>query len=95
MGDRIRLLGHTTDLDQSVDSIQIEHESVEAAKAGDRIGVKVNHRCRRGDCVYRLSGEHESARGCQLDLRSHRRREIQGMPAGIVIGRQVATAAFR
>ncbi len=55
VGDRIRIKGHTTDLEEVVESIQIEHESVQEAKAGDRIGVKVNDRCRHGDHVYRVS----------------------------------------
>ena len=54
VGDRIRLRGHTTDFEQAVDSLQIEHTSVEAAKAGDKIGLKVKDRCRRRDRVYRL-----------------------------------------
>ena len=54
VGDRIRVRGHTTDLEQTVESIQIEHDSVPEAKAGDRIGVKVNERCRGGDHVYRV-----------------------------------------
>ena len=56
MGDRIHIRGHTTDIEIAVESIQIEHESVEAAKAGDRIGVKVPDRCRDGDHVYRVIG---------------------------------------
>jgi len=56
VGDRVRIKGHTTDLEQTVDSIQIEHESVEDAKAGDRIGVKVRERCRGGDHVYLVNG---------------------------------------
>ena len=55
VGDRIRIRGHTTDMEIAVDSMQIEHESVEAAKSGDRIGVKVPDRCRDGDHVYRVS----------------------------------------
>lgn len=54
VGDRIRIKGHTTDLDEVVGSIQIEHESVEEAKAGDKIGVKVSDRVRGGDHVYRV-----------------------------------------
>ena len=54
VGDLIRLQGHTTDFEQAVGSLQIEHASVEAAKAGDQIGLKVKDRCRRGDRVYRL-----------------------------------------
>ena len=37
VGDRIRIKGHTTDLEQAVDSIQIEHESVQEAKPGDKV----------------------------------------------------------
>jgi putative protease len=54
VGDRIQIQGHTSDFEQAVDSIQIEHASVEAAKKGDKIGVKVKERCRRGDRVYVL-----------------------------------------
>ena len=57
VGDKIRLKGHTTDFEQVVQSIQIEHEPVQEAKAGDKIGIKVVERCRGGDHVYRVSGE--------------------------------------
>ncbi|MEE8369844.1 MAG: translation elongation factor-like protein [Dehalococcoidia bacterium] len=57
VGDRIRLKGHTTDFEQVVASIQIEHESVQEAKAGGKIGIKVSERCRGGDTVYKLSGD--------------------------------------
>jgi len=55
VGDRIRIKGHTTELEEVVESIQVEHESVEEAKAGDKIGVKVEDRVRGGDHVYRVS----------------------------------------
>ena len=51
VGDTIHILGHTSDFTQTVDSIQIEHETVEAAKAGEPIGVKVNERARIHDQV--------------------------------------------
>jgi translation elongation factor EF-Tu-like GTPase len=54
VGERIRIKGHTTDLEEVVESIQVEHESVEEAKAGDKIGVKVTDRVRGGDHVYRV-----------------------------------------
>jgi translation elongation factor EF-1alpha len=54
VGDRIRIKGHTTDLEEVVESIQVEHESVEEAKPGDKIGVKVTDRVRGGDHVYRV-----------------------------------------
>lgn len=55
VGDRIRVLGHTTDFEQAVESLQIEHSAVDSAKAGDKIGIRVIDRCRRGDHVYRLA----------------------------------------
>jgi len=52
VGDRIHIKGHTTDLEQVVDSIQVEHESVQEAGPGAKIGMKVSDRCRSGDVVY-------------------------------------------
>jgi translation initiation factor IF-2 len=54
VGDLIRIKGHTTDLELVVDSIQIEHEPVQEAKAGDKIGIKAADRCRNGDHVYKV-----------------------------------------
>ncbi|MEE8405578.1 MAG: translation elongation factor-like protein [Acidimicrobiia bacterium] len=51
VGDRIHIVGHTSDFTQTVDSIQVEHEVVESAKAGESIGVKVNERVRVHDQV--------------------------------------------
>jgi translation elongation factor EF-1alpha len=55
IGETIHIRGHTTDLEQRVDSIQIEHEQVEEAKVGDAIGIKVSDRCRDGDVVYKIT----------------------------------------
>ena len=52
--DTIHIKGHTTDLEQVVGSMQIEHEQVEEANAGDAIGIKVEDRCRNGDTVYKV-----------------------------------------
>lgn len=54
VGDKIRIKGHTTDLEMTVNSMQIENESVQEAKAGDSIGVKVTERVRDGDTVYKI-----------------------------------------
>jgi translation elongation factor EF-Tu-like GTPase len=51
VGDTIHILGHTSDFTQTVGSIQIEHETVDSAKAGDPIGIKVNERVRVHDQV--------------------------------------------
>ena len=57
VGDRLHIKGHTTDLEVSVDSMQIEGAVVTAAKGGDAVGVKVPDRVRPGDTVYRVSEE--------------------------------------
>ena len=56
VGDRIHIKGHTTDLELTVDSMQIDNASVSQAKAGDNIGIKVPERVRRGDTVYKVTG---------------------------------------
>ena len=55
VGDTLRVKGHTTDLTQKVESMQIEHASVQSAKKGNSIGIKVNEKCRKGDEVYRVN----------------------------------------
>jgi len=57
IGDTIHIKGHTTDFQQEVESMQIENELVEKAKAGDSIGVKVKERVRRHDVVYKVIDE--------------------------------------
>jgi putative protease len=54
-GDTLHIVGHTTDLTQQVESMQIEHEQVNEAKAGDPVAIKVSDRCRHGDVVYRVT----------------------------------------
>lgn len=54
VGDLIHIKGHTTDLEQVVESMQIEHELIQEAKAGDNIAIKVADRCRRGDRVFKV-----------------------------------------
>jgi translation elongation factor EF-Tu-like GTPase len=56
VGDRIRIKGHTTDLEQTVDSMQVNNASVTEAKAGDGVGVKLTDRVRKGDSVYKIVG---------------------------------------
>ena len=53
-GDTIHIKGHTTDIEQTVDSIQIEHQSVPEAKPGDSIGIKVKDGVRDHDIVYKV-----------------------------------------
>ena len=53
-GQKIQVLGHTTNFEQPVGSMQIDHNPVAQAKSGDSVGIKVNDRARAGDHVYLL-----------------------------------------
>ena len=53
VGDTIVVKGPTTDFEQLVDSMQIEHENVGRAEAGQSIGLKVVQRVRETDVVYK------------------------------------------
>ena len=55
VGDKIHIRGHTTDFEQTVDSIQIENKNLNEASPGASIGIKVADRCREGDEVYVLT----------------------------------------
>ena len=54
VGDRIHIIGHTTDMELIIDSMQMNNANVTQANAGDAIGLKVNKRVRRGDTVYKV-----------------------------------------
>jgi translation elongation factor EF-1alpha len=55
VGDTIHIKGYTTDFTQVVESMQIEHENVPTAKAGDSIGIKVKDHVRDHDQVYKVT----------------------------------------
>jgi selenocysteine-specific translation elongation factor len=54
VGDRISIEGATTNIQQTVDSMQIEHQNVQSASSGQSIGLKIVERAREGDLVYKL-----------------------------------------
>ncbi len=55
VGDRIAFKGSTTNFEQPVESMQIEHKDVQTAQAGQSIGLKVKERVRERDLVYKLA----------------------------------------
>jgi putative protease len=54
VGERIAIVGSTTDLEQEVKSMQVEHQSIGEAKAGDLVGLKVKDKVREGDTVFSI-----------------------------------------
>lgn len=53
VSDTILIKGPNTDFEQVVDSMQIEHKSVQKAEKGQSIGLKVVQRVRETDTVYK------------------------------------------
>ncbi len=54
VGDTLHFTGHTTDFTQKIESMQIEHESVEKAGKGASVGIKVKERVRIHDHVFKV-----------------------------------------
>jgi len=52
VGDTIRIKGHTSDLTQEVNSLQMEHEPVDSISAGDEAGLRVKSPVRVKDKVF-------------------------------------------
>lgn len=54
-GDSIRIAGgEGTDFTQQVESMEVDHQKVQEAKAGDSVGLKVDQKVREGYKVYKI-----------------------------------------
>ena len=53
VGDRIFIKGPTTDIEQTINSMEIEHEKVKQATSGQSVGMKVGGYVRENDTVYK------------------------------------------
>jgi putative protease len=53
-GDRIHIVGHTTDLEQVVDSMEIDRHPVDEAGEGQSVGIRVDDHVREHDDVYKV-----------------------------------------
>jgi translation elongation factor EF-Tu-like GTPase len=54
VGDTIRIVGGEIDFNQTVESMEIEHQKINEAKAGQSVGLKVAQKVREGYKVYKL-----------------------------------------
>jgi putative protease len=55
VGDRIHVLGYTSDFEQEVTSMQMMHQDMDQAGPGDDVGIKLKSRARTGDDVYKVT----------------------------------------
>ena len=51
-GEKVHFSGATTDFKETVKSMQYEHKSIETAKKGQEVGIKVGDKVREGDLVF-------------------------------------------
>ncbi len=54
VGDTIKVEGHGVDFEQIVTSMQIDHQPVANAQAGQSVGLKTDQAVKEGDVVYKL-----------------------------------------
>ena len=54
VGESVQFKGATTDFTHKIESMQLEHESIDKAKKGQEVGIKVGERVRTGDKVYKV-----------------------------------------
>ncbi|MBU1669787.1 MAG: hypothetical protein KKF41_08120 [Actinobacteria bacterium] len=55
VGDMIHIKGHTSDWTQTVESMQIEHDQVEKAGAGESVGIRVPEHAHEHDVVFKVT----------------------------------------
>lgn len=55
VGDTLHFQGATTEFNQPVDSLEIEHHKVNSVGPGTEVALKVNQRVRQGDRVFKVS----------------------------------------
>jgi hypothetical protein len=54
VGDRIHVLGHTSDFDQVVESMQFDHREIVHADADSDVAIKVVEHAREHDKIFKV-----------------------------------------
>ncbi len=54
VGDKIHLVGHTSNVTEIVESMQVENKNVQEAGPGADVGIKLKERVRENDMVYKV-----------------------------------------
>ncbi len=55
-GDVLHFRGHTTDFQQAVGSMEVEHGHIENAGPGAEVAIQVDERVRAHDLVFKVEG---------------------------------------
>ncbi len=54
VGDKVKIEGHGSSFEQTIDSMQIEHDKIQTAKKGQEIGMKVNNPVKEKDLLFKI-----------------------------------------
>jgi len=54
VGDVVHIKGHSSDFFQKIESMQIEHQPVEEARAGEEVAFKVDLPVRENDLIFKV-----------------------------------------
>jgi translation elongation factor EF-1alpha len=57
VGDWVQFMGRTTEFEQRVTSLQVNHQNIEGGNAGDEVAMKVIEQVRPKDGVFLASKE--------------------------------------
>jgi len=52
IGEKIKFKGATTDFEETIESMQYDHQDIKSAKKNQEVGIKVKEKVREGDEVY-------------------------------------------
>ncbi len=55
VGEKVHFKGATTDFEEAIKSMQLNHEAITEAKKNQEIGIKVDGKTREGDKVYQVN----------------------------------------
>ena len=56
VGDTVHIKGHSEDFTQTVSSMQVDHQDVKEAAAGQAAAIKVDQKVHQNDKVYKVVG---------------------------------------
>ena len=54
IGDRIKVKRGDEEFEETIESMQVEHENIEKAKKGDEIAIKVSSPTKEGAVVFKV-----------------------------------------
>ena len=54
VGDTLHFKGHTSDFQQNIESIQLEHQDIQEGKVRDQVGIKVSEHVREHDEFFKI-----------------------------------------